>query len=68
MINYEEWIPVTEKLPDTHKKCLVVSTRGGFNIAEYRGELEGSYKFNSTHHDVHPVAWMYLPEPYKEKL
>ena len=63
---YEDWVPVKERLPEERKKVLCCSSRGGFCIAEYRGD-EGWYRVNHNNHEVNPVAWIYLPEPYKEK-
>lgn len=62
-----DWIPVIERLPEEMVKVLVCSSRGGFSIAEYRGKLEGWYRFNTADHTVNPVAWIKLPEPYRSK-
>ena len=65
-MKYEDWIPVTERLPESNKKVLCCLGRGGFCIAEYR-EHEGWYRLNHNVHEINPTAWAYLPEPYKEK-
>lgn len=69
--DYEQkWIPVTERLPDKHG-YYIVQTDGSHNavidIAEY-----GMF-FQPEHEDVcewnkasKVIAWMPLPEPYKE--
>lgn len=62
------WISVQESLPEHYKKVVV--TDGGFNpitAVAYRRATDGEFyvswdesKFNGV------IAWMPLPEPYKE--
>lgn len=50
------WIPVTERLPEEHEEVLTYDSVFGIT-------------FDSQHNGKwrkHPVAWMPLPEPYKE--
>lgn len=52
-----EWIPVTERLPEEHEDVLTSDSVFGIT-------------FDSIHNGKwrkQPVAWMPLPEPYKEK-
>ena len=50
------WIPVTERLPEEHEEVLTYNPVFGIT-------------FDSIHNGKwrkHPVAWMPLPDPYKE--
>lgn len=57
------WIPVSERLPQKFGYCLVSGCRSvwfaSFENGEFRGILSG-HALDSV------VAWMPLPEPYKE--
>ena len=60
-VTVQEWIPVTERLPDKLMKCLVHTKRGeyyGYDITCYNQGFYLQYA-NVTH-------WMPLPEPPKE--
>lgn len=74
-----KWIPVSERLPDNNDEYLVIDADGNFGVGYYRedakawdscnwGWLERS---NSTDDTCPPgmskvIAWMPLPEKYKE--
>lgn len=63
------WIPVTERLPDEPGDIVVISTKGG-KVCEATYVPSGDEQAFVTkdcwycHGEV--VAWMPLPEPYKE--
>ena len=73
-----KWIPCSERLPEKPEQVLIYAWNVHYVLAKYR-ELrtwEGIYKmawvmedaYNAPHeikHDV--IAWMPLPEPYKDK-
>jgi hypothetical protein len=59
------WIPVTERLPEKEGWYLVTSTRGNVNKAYLSVGANGSrWVFGAKS----PLAWMPLPEPYKEDI
>lgn len=62
----EKWIPVAEKLPDTDEMMLVTckTQKGVLNVnrAYYDGNFwHGSGSMSGV------IAWMPMPEPYKEE-
>lgn len=63
----QQWIPVTERLPDTDKDVLVYATTkfiGGFKIAIDKleeGEQHPIWLY--THGWFEVTHWMPLPEP-----
>lgn len=67
-----QWIPCGERLPDTddHVLCTTITRKGVRNIVRgyyfhddsYPGGGQWSAGMNSN-----VIAWMPLPEPYKEK-
>ena len=66
----EQWIPVSEKLPEedvpvlVQKNCsCLVDGHYGRAVGEYNG-----FKYWTVEDDFYaePIAWMPLPEPYKE--
>ena len=70
------WIPVTERLPENEKRVLILNDDNlymiGF-IREYDCWNEWRYQYEMYDDDVYEeeeqgkiVAWMPLPEPYKE--
>lgn len=81
------WIPVSEKLPEDEKECLVtlekvygtpeklygIANYLKFGDAGYWNEKKYRYLEWDKHSDGHGgtrmykvIAWMPLPEPYKE--
>lgn len=67
----QEWIPVSERLPENHDSCIVyrVSSFGGhFSMLRYSKAL-GWHFYDSEWGDVtvdDVTHWMPLPEPPKE--
>ena len=60
---YGEWIPATERLPETEDYVLV-NHRFGFDIAHYKYH---DVWLDGYDHNIPPVfAWMPLPDEYKE--
>ena len=58
------WIPVSERLPEIHNYCdryLVTLERGWVRTASFT-ECDGNHWW--SYDDV--VAWMSLPQPYRE--
>ena len=70
-VTVQEWIPVTERLPEKCDRFLVYGSRGGIYTAEFRkfsdfgGEYPHWHKLNSKNHHCEPTHWMPLPEPPK---
>ena len=55
----QQWIPCSERLPDQNGKYLVVGRQKAINILKFDGgRWYGKWGV---------VAWMPLPEPYKDK-
>ena len=67
----QQWIPCSERLPDTGKIVLVCGKMGGIYTAIYSKQRadwdNGWWKLNSKSHRCDPKAWMPLPKPYEEK-
>jgi hypothetical protein len=65
----QRWIPVSEKLPNFAQRVLV-STANFVYEAIYFDEDAGWSTYNVTFKDVEEseiLAWMPLPEPYREE-
>ena len=69
-VTISEWIPVTERLPESGVNVLVSCREfdeaiiGWYNSDPEYCEWYGEYKL-SEHRDVHVTHWMPLPEPPK---
>ena len=60
-----EWIPVSEKPPETGDSILVTYSDGEVGIVwSARPKVWGKYE--KANNLIFPVAWMPLPEPYRE--
>lgn len=63
------WIPVSERLPETSGDYLVTTVHGYIKLLEFSTKYS---IFNASDLQEHPKyaiavkAWMPLPEPYKE--
>ena len=68
-----EWIPCSERLPETdeNRKYLACGEKGGIYIAEFvcktiNGTPLGMSWWSARgRYCPNPIAWMTLPEPYK---
>lgn len=63
------WIPVTEQLPDEDSKVIITDEDGDIYIARYEYNPwtdDPIVEWWSDEYRVYPVAWMPLPEPYRE--
>lgn len=59
------WIPISEKLPETGDSILVTYSDGEVGIVwSARPKVWGKYE--KANNLIFPVAWMPIPEPYKE--
>ena len=64
------WTPVSERLPEKHKDVIATVKYNGF-LGMYGMRLKtafiGDYgEWNGECIGGEVIAWMYLPEPYKE--
>ena len=72
-----QWIPCSERLPDKPIQVLVYAMNSHFSIAQYRemrtatSEYEMAWVTSSAYDNpdkiTNVIAWMPLPEPYKEE-
>ena len=62
MTNEGEWIPCSERLPESDKKVLVQTKDGLMTDGRWTGDIW----FTTDDYSCYKVvAWMPLPEPYK---
>lgn len=61
-----QWIPISERLPDMHDEVLVTA-RGEVSIAWLY--VDGKWRSNDMPQPMFKdiIAWMPLPEPYREE-
>ena len=60
----QAWIQVTERMPEEDETVLVCRKNGYMHTARYEFDC-----WNYCNHDINiedVIAWMPLPEPYKE--
>lgn len=62
----ERWIPITERLPEKECKCLVTDEEGKVEIGWFCIDHDGEPWFSVEYTSSPTVAWMPLPEPYKD--
>mgnify|MGYP002521584902 CR=1 FL=1 len=60
-----EWIPCSEKLPRTGDDILVTFSDGEVDII-ISARPKVWVKYEEANNLIFPVAWMPLPEPYRE--
>lgn len=68
-LNANKWIPCSERLPEKFEDVLVITDNDiqrVWNLTESYGQLlwEDEYGYWSPFENV--IAWMPLPQPYKE--
>lgn len=66
----QRWIPVTERLPEV-RQGVIMSTKNWTGEGCYwettkHHVIWKEYGWNATYWDDEVVAWMPMPEPYKE--
>lgn len=67
-IEYSPWIPISEKLPEEFESVLVCyKSQSGMAqcVSERLVNMDGSSRWSAMC-GQEPIAWMTLPEPYKE--
>ena len=66
--NKGEWIPVTERLPETHQDVLL-ELRSGEMLTGFKAETEPYFYCHGVDgcyvEPQNVLAWQPLPEPYK---
>lgn len=75
-IEYQRWIPCSERLPENGRQVLVYARSVHYALAKYdeMREADGTYKKQWVTFDAwkpyytikEVIAWMPLPEPYRE--
>lgn len=74
----QRWIPCSERLPDIKEHhcsepCIVYCENGAYGFAELEENIFGQVGWNCERDDEYHeplgkvLAWMPLPEPYKEE-
>ena len=65
----DEWIPVSERLPNKDMTCLttVYDKSTGRRLLKHREFRCGSFIQAGASRAFPVIAWMPLPEPYKER-
>ena len=74
----QRWIPCSERLPDigehhVSEPCIVYCSNGAYGFAELEENIFGQVGWNCERDDDYHeplgevLAWMPLPEPYKEE-
>ena len=64
------WIPVTERLPKKYGNYLITTGEEEIDLGLYDPDRPGSWSAcdaKGFHWVVDVVAWMPLPEPYREE-
>jgi hypothetical protein len=66
-----KWIPISERLPDVHKRYLVSMKHKSLNdtlidCRYYDPDYQFEYQDSLERHNWEVIAWQNLPKPYKE--
>lgn len=62
------WIPCSERLPADMENVLTCDKHGNINIMWHYSKFEVPFNISENHIAYYPViAWMPLPDPYKEE-
>ena len=63
-----EWILCSERLPGKYELCLITQKIGTQKVRKVALRLLGEWKINGRKiKDEAVIAWMPLPEPYREE-
>ena len=64
----QRWIPCSERLPDVDGEYLITKKCFGWDCKEYYESYIAWYgKKGGWHKADEVIAWMLLPEPYREE-
>ena len=66
ILEQTRWIPVSERLPEDEQQILISLTWDN-DITEVRQGNIGDIKYWKWYNHITSIAWMPLPEPYREK-
>ena len=56
------WIPCSERLPEKNCRCLTTNEAWGVFEVDWNAWINGQWLYPNEK----PIAWMPLPEPYRE--
>ena len=65
-----EWIPCSERMPEDAGTYIITDYYGNVmsrHFCKKVGQFAGYWHANGSKYYGNPVAWMPLPEPYKEE-
>lgn len=63
MPKVDEWIPCSERLPKDKEEVIITDSNKNVRKITFNMWL---YENPQYSHNIIPIAWMPLPEPYKE--
>ena len=62
------WIPVGERLPEEETDVLICNSKGQIEVSRGSTFDDGTWEwYTSGWHYGEVIAWMPLPQPYKEE-
>lgn len=63
----DNWIPVKKRLPEDEGYYLTCDKKGNEHVFYHHKAFEYPFGIHKNHSQYYmPIAWMPLPEPYKE--
>lgn len=66
-LNADKWIPVKDRLPESEGHYLTCDKKGNIHVFYHHNSMMYPFGICENHSQYYPpVAWMQLPEPYKE--